>query len=149
MGENNVITKEHIDLLAVRTLEARVFDLSKYILAGNPQKALELFHTLIIQKEDPIEIFNVILMAFVDIYRAKISLSGGKSEQYAANFYDYRNKEFRLSNGSRFGRKISDKDLRECFDELADSDMRLKSTGQSDEMIIERLIVKLSLILAR
>lgn len=148
-GQSNEVTKEHVEMLAVRSLEAKVFDLSKHILAGNPDKALELLHSLMLQKEEPIEIFSVILMTFLDIYRAKVSVSSGESELYCAKLYDYRNKEFRLTNGGRYSRKISNEQLRECFDIFNDGDYRLKNTGQDGEMILERLIINLCLVLAR
>lgn len=149
VGKGNEITKDSIDKTAVLSLEAKVYDLSKYILNGNPRSALELLHTLMQLKSDPIEIFSVILMSFVDIYRAKTALSGGENATYPSKFYDYRNKEFRLTNGGKFASKFSDLQIRECFDCLSESDRLLKSTAQSGEMVLERLIVKLSLIIAR
>lgn len=148
-GQGNEITREHIDSTAVRSLEARVFDLSKLIFSHNPQGALELLHNLMLQKADPIDIFGVILMSFVDVYRAKTAMSGGENATYPAKTFDYRNKEFRLTNGAKFGAKLSNEQLRECFDCFAQSDKALKSTAQSGELILERLIVQLSLIIAR
>ena len=148
-GAGNEITREHIENTVVRSLEAKVFDLSKHILSYNPQKALELLHVLMLQKAEPIDIFGVILMSFVDIYRAKTAVSCGESEKYIAQFYDYRNKEFRLEQGRKYGAKISDEQLRECFDCFAESDRELKNTAQSGELILEKLIVKISLIIAR
>ncbi len=148
-GQGNEITREHIDATAVRSLEARVFDLSKLIFNHNPQGALELLHNLMLQKAEPIDIFGVILMSFVDVYRAKTAQSGGESATYPAKTFDYRNKEFRLTNGAKFGAKLSNEQLRECFDCFAESDKALKSTAQSGELILERLIVQLSLIIAR
>lgn len=148
-GQGNEITKSHIDEIAVRSLEAKVYDLSKFILNGNPRNALELLHTLMQNKAEPIDVFAVILMSFVDIYRAKTALSGGENANYPAKFFDYKNKEFRLTNGAKFAANLSDSQVRECFDCFSESDRLLKSTAQSGEMILERLIVKLSLILAR
>lgn len=148
-GAGAEITKEDIDKTAVRSLEAKVFDLSKLLLAGNAQGALELLHTLMLQKAEPIDVFGVILMSFVDIYRAKVSLSGGENAVYPAKFFDYRNKEFRLTNAGRSASKFTSEQLRECFDCFSESDRALKSTAQNGEMILERLIVQLSLIIAR
>ncbi|MCH5191214.1 MAG: DNA polymerase III subunit delta [Oscillospiraceae bacterium] len=147
-GQGGEIKREHIDSIAVRSLEARVFDLSKLILVHNAQGALELLHTLMLQKAEPIDVFGVILMSFADIYRAKTAVSGGENATYPAKLFDYRNKEFRLTNGGRYASKISNEQLRECFDCFAESDRQLKSTAQDGEMILERLIVRLSLILA-
>ncbi len=146
-GQGNEITRECIDAVAVRSLEAKVFDLSKLILNGNPQSALELLHILMMQKAEPIDIFGVILMSFVDVYRVKMSVSGGESVTYSAKFFDYKNKEFRLKNADRYARKLSVEQLRECFDCFAESDRALKSTAQSGELILEKLIVKISLII--
>ncbi len=146
-GQGNEITRECIDSVAVRSLEAKVFDLSKLILNGNPQGALELLHILMMQKAEPIDIFGVILMSFVDVYRVKMSVSGGESVTYCAKFFDYKNKEFRLKNSDRYAKKLSVEQLRECFDCFAESDRQLKSTAQSGELILEKLIVKISLII--
>ncbi len=148
-GQGNEITRAHIDEIAVRSLEAKVFDLSKFILNGNPRAALELLHSLMQLKAEPIDIFAVILMSFVDIYRAKTALSGGESANYPAKFFDYKNKEFRLTNGAKFAAKLTDAQIRECFDCFSQSDKLLKGSSQSGEMVLERLIVELSLILAR
>ncbi len=148
-GQGNEITRECIDQVAVRSLEAKVFDLSKLILSYNVQGALELLHTLMLQKAEPIDIFAVILMSFVDIYRVKASLSGGQSVTYPAQFFDYRNKEFRLTNASKMANKLTDDQIRECFDCFAESDRALKTTFKGGELILEKLIVKISLIIAR
>lgn len=148
-GQGNEITRECVDSVAVRSLEAKVFDLSKLILNHNPQGALELLHILMLQKAEPIDIFGVILTAFVDIYRVKVSLSGGEGVTYSAKIFDYRNKEFRLKNADRYARNLSMEQIRQCFDCFAESDRALKSTAQSGELILEKLIVKISLIIAR
>ena len=147
VGQGGEIKREHIDSIAVRSLEARVFDLSKLILSRNAQGALELLHTLMMQKAEPIDIFGVILMSFADIYRVKTAVSGGESVMYPSKLFDYKNKEFRLTNGGRYASKISNEQLRKCFDCFAESDRQLKSTALDGEMILERLIVRLSLIL--
>lgn len=148
-GQGNEITREHIDSIAVRSLEAKVFDLSKLILNHNAQGALELLHTLMLQKAEPIDIFGVILTAFVDIYRVKTSVSAGESATYPSKLFDYKNKEFRLTNSNRYASRLTDEQLRECFDCFAESDRALKSTAQGGELILEKLIVRLSLIIAR
>ena len=148
-GQGNEITKECIDSVAVRSLEAKIFDLSKLILNGNPQGALELLHILMLQKTEALDILGVILTSFVDIYRVKTAVSGGESSMYPAKVFNYKNKEFRLRNADRYAKKLSVEQIRECFDCFSESDTALKSTAQNPEMVLERLIVKISLILAR
>ncbi|MBR5201793.1 MAG: DNA polymerase III subunit delta [Clostridia bacterium] len=148
-GQGNEITREHIDSVAVRSLEAKVFDLSKLILNHNAQGALELLHTLMMQKAEPIDIFGVILTAFVDIYRVKTSVTAGETVMYPAKIFDYKNKDFRLTNSNRFAKNLSDEQIRECFDCFAEADKALKSSAQSGELILEKLIVRVSLIISR
>lgn len=148
-GQGNEITRDCIDGVAVRSLEAKVFDLSKLILNQNPQGALELLHILMMQKAEPIDIFGVILMSFLDVYRVKVAVSGGESMLYPAKIFDYRNKDFRLKNADRYAKTLSMEQIRECFDCFSEADRTLKSTAQNGELILEKLIVKISLIIAR
>lgn len=148
-GQGNEITRECIDGVAVRSLEAKVFDLSKLILNSNAQDALELLHILMMQKAEPIDIFGVILMSFLDVYRVKVAVSGGEGMLYPAKIFDYRNKDFRLKNADRYAKILSMEQIRECFDCFAEADRALKSTAQNGELILEKLIVKVSLIIAR
>lgn len=148
-GQGSEITREHIDSVAVRSLEAKVFDLSKLILNHNVQGALELLHTLMLQKAEPIDVFGVILTAFVDIYRVKTSVTAGETVMYPAKIFDYKNKDFRLTNSNRFAKNLTDEQIRECFDCFSEADKALKSSAQSGELILEKLIVQLSLIISR
>lgn len=148
-GQGNEITRDCIDSIAVRSLEAKAFDISKHVLNHNPQSALELLHILMMQKAEPIDIFGAILTAFVDVYRVKVSTSGGESVTYSVKIFDYRNKDFRLRNSERYARNLSMEQIRQCFDCFAEADRALKSTAQSGELILEKLVVKISLIIAR
>lgn len=148
-GEGNEITRDDIEKIAVRSLEAKVFDLSRFIFSYNPQGALELLHNLMLTKAEPIDIFGVILMSFTDVYRVKVSLSGGENATYPAKIFDYKKKEFRLTNSIKYASQFSVEQLRECFDCFAESDRLLKSTAGNGELILERLIVRISLLLSR
>ncbi len=148
-GNGNEIKKEDIDSVAIESLEANVFNISKNILAGNPGSALELLHTLMQQKAEAIEILAVIIMSFSDIYRAKIALDAGKNARYMADFYDYKNKEFRLTNVAGRAARLTMGQIRECFDRINESDRALKFSSQNDELVLEKLIVNLSLIVSR
>ena len=147
-GEGAEITREHILAVAVPSTEAKVFDLSKHILNRSPKKALEILNTLMRQKAEPVDIFGVILMSFTDIYRVKAAVSAGQSATYPAKFYDYKNKEFRLRNAERTASRLSNEEIRSMLDCLAEADRSLKSTGEDGAMVLERLIIQLSLILA-
>lgn len=65
------ITKQLIDKLAVRCLQAKVFDLSKAVVRGDYEKAYSVLDSLFAAKEEPVSVLAVISNCFVDMYRVK------------------------------------------------------------------------------
>lgn len=140
------ITREHIDAVAVRTDEAKIYDLTKFLLAKNFEKAYETLSVLIRQKTEPGYILGTIIGTYVDMYRAKISLACGKSVEELAETYSYGKNAFRLRNGARDSSKIDVDTLRKCLDVLAEADTRLKSGGDNPTLILEQVMVRLFLV---
>ena len=66
-SKSKEITKEEIDELAVKSLQARVYDLSKFILSSNSDGAYNVLNALFAQKEDPISILSVVSSYYVDM----------------------------------------------------------------------------------
>ena len=149
VGEGKEITKADIDSVVVKSLEANVFHLSNHILRKNPTAALELLHTLLMQKAEPVEILAVLIMHFSDIYRAKVAVDAGKKAEYLGDTFGYGKNPFRLTNGGKSGAKMTMGQLRECLDKLNEADKALKNSSQDGTLVLEKLIVSLSLILAR
>lgn len=140
------ITREQIDAVAVKTDEAKIYDLTKFLLAKNFDKAYETLSVLIRQKTDTNYILGTIIGTYVDMYRAKISLACGKSVEELAETYSYGKNTFRLRNGARDSSKLDVDTLRKCLDVLAQADLRLKSSGDNPAMVLEQLMVRLFLV---
>ena len=80
------------------------------------------------------------------MYRAKVYISGGQRAEDAAKDFNYRNKEFRLTNAARSVSKYSMSQLRQFLTVLYDADLMLKSTQVDGRLILEQTITKLLLV---
>lgn len=140
------IKREHIDAVVVKTVQARVFDLAKALTSGNCDLAMDILDTLISMKEEPINILGALITPYVDMYRAKVYVSGGLRAEDAGKDFNYKNKEFRLTNGARTASKYSITQLRSFLDVLDDADRLLKSSTVNGRLVLEQTITKLFLV---
>lgn len=137
------ITREAVDAVGVRSLDATAFDLVKAITAGDCSHAYLLLDTLFAQKAEPVLVSGALIAAYVDMYRAKIAAAVEGNPLEAAKWFQYKNKEFRLRNAARDGARLTVEQLRVCLDLLDTMDMQLKSTAADKRLVLERAIVEL------
>ncbi len=140
------ITKSDIDELATKTDDAKIYFLTKALLSKNFDKAYETLSSLLRQKTEPEYIMGTIISAYVDIYRAKVSLACSQNADALANDFDYKNTAFRLANAARDSRGMTIETVRRCLDELNNADRQLKFSRESATVVFEQLMVKLFLI---
>lgn len=145
-SENSEITKGVIDKLATKSLQARVFDLSRFILKGDSNGAYNVLSVLFAQKEESIGILSVITNCYVDMYRVKCAKSANKSENDVTNYFNYKGREFLVRNAARDSSKISIKALREMLDVLANTDEMMKSTAVNKQLLLEETVAKLLIL---
>ena len=145
VGED-VIDKKVIDELAVKCLQARVYDLSKCILAGNSDGAYSILGVLFAQKEEPISILSVISSCYVDMYRVKCAKSAGAVESELANYFNYKGREWLIKNASRDCRTMSNDGLRRAIDILSETDEMMKSTSVDKNLLLEETVAKLLML---
>lgn len=144
--KEGTVTKEDIDKVVVKNVQARAFDLAKALTANNCDMAMNILDTLFYMREEPVSILGAIITPYVDMYRAKVYVSGGMRAEDAAKDFNYKNKEFRLTNGARSASKYSITQLRSFLDILADADTMLKSSPVDGRIILEQTITKLLLV---
>lgn len=140
------ITKQHIDEVAVKCDEAKIYDLTKFLLMKNFDKAYEVLSVLVKQKTEPEYILGTIISTYVDMYRAKVSLACGKGAEELSDAFSYGKTAFRLKNGARDSSRLDIDTLRRCIDELAAADMKLKSGRDNPTVVLEQLMVRLFLV---
>ena len=137
------ITNEIIDKIAVKSLQARVFDLSKYILRSDSDRAYKDLYTLFSQNESATDILPIIASYYVDMYRVKCAKEAGQRPDDIAEYYDYSKRKWIPNKAAGDSAKISVNRLREALDVLSEADMRMKTTGISAQHILEEAVAKL------
>lgn len=137
------ITKDIIDNMATKCLQARIYDLSKFVVSGNSDKASEVLDTLFAMKEEPVIILSAISSVYVDMYRVKCAKTAGFTYDDVAKHYNYRGREFALRNASRDCANLSEKQLTSSLDAITNTDIKIKSTAVDKKLLIEELIIKL------
>lgn len=141
------ITRQHIDEVAIKSDDAKIYDLTKYLLMKDFDKAYGVLNVLLKQKTEPEYILGTIISTYVDMYRVKISLTCGKSAEELSDAYGYGARlSFRLKNAARDASKLDLDVLRKCLDELSKADMQLKSSRNNPSLILEQLMVRLFLV---
>ena len=147
--KSGVITKETVQQVSVKTVEASVFNLSKHILNCNSSSALSLLDELFFTKVEPMAIFYNISSIFTDMYRLFAAQENGENTKSVATLYQYKNKEFLLDKAAVNLKKFDRKKLNLCLEALFDADKKLKSFSLEQRIVLEQLIIKLIYICAK
>ncbi len=139
------VTREVIDRLATKSLQARVNDLSKAIVAGDYDKAYSVLNTLFILETKAEYLLGTISKSYVDMYRVKCAKAAGKPANDIKNYFSYPFDSY-INNAVRDSAGLSVKQLRKSLDVLMEADNALKSTSADKKLIFEEAMVKLLLI---
>ena len=143
-GGEGTVTREDVELVTRKSLEASVFDLSKLMLQNQYTRAFTVLEELFQLREEPLAILGALSSAFVDLYRAKTAmLSSRTAEDVLALFPGYRGKEFRVRNAFRDVSKYSVVTLRRCLEVLSDTEVRLKSSRCDDRAALEQAVASI------
>ncbi len=139
------ITKESIDKTVIISIEAKIFQLSRMIVKGEADNALENLTNLFKLREEPIMILGVLSKAFVDMYRVKAIKESGISYSNLATDFPaaYKGRSFLLDNAANDGSRLTLTQLKAALDLLSDADRRLKSTSEDGKIVIEDLVLRL------
>ena len=140
------ITKAHIDAVATKTLDAKVYALSRFLLQQEFDKAYGVLDTLLQMRVEPHYILGALNGAYIDLYRAKVAVGCGGNVQSIVGPYGYKGREFAMQNAARDAAKLTLPQIRRALETLREADRRLKSTGDAGALVLEQLIVRLLLI---
>ena len=144
------ITRAQIDEVAIPLLQARVFDLSKAILRGNFDRAMELADQLDALREPAGKVLAVLSSAFVDLYRGyAVRQEGVPTARAVAELGYPKNREFVLKNAMSDSGAFTGEQLGKLLEVLAEADGALKSTGLGDRLVLEETVTKLFLLTGR
>ncbi len=143
-AQGEEVTKGDIDSVCIKSLDAKVFDMIKDLIAGRFDSAFRKLSLLFEQREDEFQILGALIAQYSDIYRAKSAVKSGARAEEVAKYYNYAGKEFRLANAARNSSSLSFADIGECIDILSQADTTLKSSALDKRLVLEQTIVKLA-----
>lgn len=149
-ADGSEITKETVEAVSVKSVDASVYEYVKQILCGNVSSALLQLNDMFFMRIEPIVILSVAATSYVDIYRAyTANISGIKKADIAADFKYPKNKIFLIDRAVQSAKSFNAKKLRLSLNAIADADKSLKTFGAEPRTILEQLTVKLVYILSK
>ena len=128
-GEGGSITKEDIDKLCIKQIQAIIFDLTDNLGKRDIKSALEVLHGLILNKEPVQKILVTLYNHFKKLYIIKIAESYGKDVATAMNLKP--NQMFLVTKYKTQARYFEKQELRDILEELVNLDTNYK-TGLID-----------------
>lgn len=140
------ITKQTVDLVCVKTVEASVYTLSKQIIDCNMTAAIKTLDELFYLKVEPIIILSTISGFYVDMYRTFVGKERAMTVPEIAKEFDYKNREFVIRNAVNDVKKFDFNKFALSFDALRAADKSLKSFSKDGRTVLEQLAVKLGYI---
>jgi len=139
-GEEKEILAEDIREVCTVSLEAIVFDLVKAVAEKRPAAAVQIYRTLLFQKESPYMILSLITRQFRFILETKLfSESGMTNDAIAAKLgvRDFAVREY-LKQSRRFPAEGWKEAMRDCLQ----TDLDIKLGKAAEETAVELLIMK-------
>lgn len=139
-GENSNITKQDIDLLCTKQIQAVMFDLTDNLGKKETSKALEVYNGLISNKEPIQKILITLYNHFKKLYIIKIAEKYNEDVATAMNLKP--NQLFLVSKYKTQARYFETQELREVIEALIDLDANYKIGLISLEIGLEAILCR-------
>ena len=123
-GPNGTITKQAVDLLCIKKLESVIFDLTDNLGKKQVNKALEVLHSLIYQKEPIQKILITLYNHFKKLYIIKIAQRENKNIAESLNLKP--NQMFLVTKYKTQADYFKETELKKIVEELIDLDYNYK-----------------------
>ncbi len=148
VGEGEIITSQHIEMLTAKRLEASIFHLSDAIVECNSTKAFEIIDALIYQKLEPLRIVNQLAISYTDFYRVRVADECDIPLSEIAAMFGYGKREFVLKKIQMQIKNINTNCLRDSLNEITEVSEKFHSQSVNSRVLLETLAAKL-IILAK
>ncbi len=144
------ISKDIVEQIAVKSIDASIYDYVKQIFSGDVSRALTQLDDMFFMRIEPMVILSVAASSYVDIYRAyAANIKGATKADIAADFKYPKNKLFLIDRAQQSLKKFDSNKLRLSLECIAQTDKSLKSFGFDPRTVLEQMTVKLVYILAK
>lgn len=124
VGVNGTITKQAVDLLCIKKLESVIFDLTDNLGKKQVNKALEVLHNLIYQKEPIQKILITLYHHFKKLYIIKIAQRENRNIAESLNLKP--NQMFLVTKYKTQADYFKENELKKIVEELIDLDYNYK-----------------------
>lgn len=138
------ITREHVESLCIRTVEAGVYDMLSCLEHGNSQRAFALLSEMLDDRTEPLIISAVLNTAFINLYRCRLAREGGMSQNSVASLFDYKFGDKKLSISYNNCMKYSLSKLEKVIVLLQLLDGELKSSAVEKRILLERRVAEIA-----
>lgn len=142
-AKEGIITKQTVDLVCVKTVEASIYNLTKHIFAKDVKAALSCLDELFFMKIAPMFILYSISSAYVDIFRYSSARENDIETSKIFEVFDYKGRDFLIEKAAQNFKKIDSKKLDLSLEALVSADKDMKSFNCDERIILEQLIVRL------
>lgn len=144
-ADSKPVTKEMIDAVAVKSVDANVFDISIAILSGDTDRAFAITNELLRTKTPVQPIIGALAKTFADLYRYKCASAAGKTVDDFAEAFSYKgNYSYSFRQLSSHAARISVKGIRSALDILTENDVKTKSMAFEPAVLMSELISRLA-----
>lgn len=148
VGEGTV-SKEHIDAVCTKTVEANIYNLADLIINCKSTEALNLLDDMFFTKIEPIVVLYNVAGVFTDMYRVYSAKAKNIPLSQVAQTFQYGNRTFVLEKAAKKLQKFDQNKLSLCLETLVQTDTLLKTFGANQRAVIEEMVVKLIYIISR
>ncbi len=119
-----------IEKVITKNIEDNVYEITNALLEKNTQKALNVYHDLVLYSEDPLRILNIIIHKYREILHVKTLIEQGKTQQEVQDYY-------RVSSGRAYymlqnAKAVNMNSVKEHLRHLERLDYHIK-TGRVDK----------------
>lgn len=141
VGQEGQIDTEAVEDLVSRSIEQDVFKLVDHVAHVRTEKALDILHELLKQKEEPIKILFLLARQYRIIYRVMEMSQQGHSRQDIASKAGVR--PFVVSFALDQARLYSERQIRSVLKQLAEIDHLMKSGKMEKVLALELFLLRL------
>ncbi|MCL6458345.1 MAG: DNA polymerase III subunit delta, partial [Gorillibacterium sp.] len=141
-GSEKTVNMDMVESLVVRGTEQNVFILMEDIVHKRMERAFDILHDLLKQKEEPIKLIMLMARQFRLILQVKDLVAQGYSQQQIAT--QIASHPYPVKLAAEQGRKYDINRLKTILTDIADLDYQMKS-GQVEKVFgLEMLFLKLA-----
>ena len=141
-GPGGTITKQSIDMLAIKKLEVKIFDLTDNLGKKQVKESLNILSTMLYEKEPIQRILITLYNHFKKLYITKIAIREKKNIAEVLNLKP--NQLFLTTKYSNQSKYFSEKELKDILQSMIDLDYNYKKGNIDPQIGLETIICKLA-----